>query len=140
MPTGNHRRGVDLEGSALQGDLDGSQESVVRSRGAGELPWRGADLTSRNPQFQSLKRSPSFPKGTSDGDNDGYQPGHLNGSPKAGHSNNPILLRHWVLRPGSAGTVLSGVEERARLWTVIVVWMWVRVGAGVLIRRGCMWI
>ena len=82
---------------------------------------------------------PSLPESTTDDNHGCNQPRHLYCSPKARDTNNRIMLRHRVPLTASSGRFLTRMEERTRLWPVVVVWVGMRLRSriGVLrCRRG----
>ena len=74
-----------------------------------------------------LTGGPSLPESTTDDNHDCNQPRHLYCSPKARDTNNRVMLRHRVPLTASSGRFLTWMEERTRLWPVVVVWVGMRL-------------
>lgn len=73
----------------------------------------------------------SLPESTSNGNDDSDQPRHLHGSPEARHPSSTIILRGRTSSPAPPGKFLTRVKERARLWSLIMVRMGMRLSSGV---------
>ena len=82
-----------------------------------------------------IDRDISLSESTSNRNYNCNQPRNLHGSPKARHSGDTIMLSHWIRLFAASRGSLTGVKKRTRFWSVVMVWMGVRLCSGVGLLR-----